>query len=137
MPEREDLEAIYREVISPSVEPLTLMTLSSGTLIKAICRGEYYRRLDIVPKWKVVYFLAQCFGMSESAVSSYLPSRAQKYVNVRQIGERGAIATFANIQEAAQVTGISKPAIIASITRGCKASNWRFEADIFKPILAQ
>ncbi len=134
-PNREGLEGIYRAVIDPGCKEMVLMTLSTSVLIKAICRGVYYATLDTMAKWKVIYFLSQCFGMSESAISSYLPSRAHKYVNVRQITPSGEVVTFPNIPAAARATGIIEPAITAAITRGCRASNYRFEADIFKPVL--
>lgn len=135
LPERKDLEVMYRAVVAPGCKDMVIMTLTSGELIKAICRATYYHYLDIVPKWKIIYFLSEAFGASQRAIDSYLPRRPQKYINVRQLDERGVRAEFETVGKASDATGIPRENIISSIQSGCRAYAFRFEADIFKPVI--
>lgn len=133
VPERKDLEGIYRAVVCNDCSDMVLMTLSTSAIIKSICRAVYWQHLDKLAKWKVVYFLSLAFGMSERAIYSYLPIRPNKYENIRQIGERGVVATFAGIAEASEATGIPDGAIRVALVNGCRASGFYFKADIVKP----
>lgn len=139
-PHGEDLKGLYREIVCPGCSDIALFAMSEQAMVKGICIAVYMAYLDRMPAHKIIEVLSKAFILSEWSIAKWLPSRKGnvKYVNIRQVDSAGrAVGVYDNVKEASRETGIGKDLIFRAITRGYRASGFRFIADTSLPVFSK